>query len=95
MIIFQRVFKLQSYRADTNMHKKHQKVLKRGLSLLYATYRHDLFDITVKHHQNIPNGIRVIERTRKCLRTDVRTDRWMDGRTPGSSLYPPNLLVGG
>ena len=36
-----------SYRADTNMHKNikwqiTQKVLKRGLSLLYATHRYDL-----------------------------------------------------
>ena len=52
-----------------------QKVIKRELTFLYATHRHDLFYITVKYHQNIPNGIQVIERTRKCLRTDVRTDR--------------------
>ena len=69
------------------MHKsikgeKTQRVLKRGLSFLYATYRHDLFYITVKYHQIIPNGFQVIERTR-------------NGRTPGSSLYPPNLSVGG
>ena len=68
------------------MHKKHQrgdnsKILKRGLSFLYATHRHDLFYITVKYHQNILNGIRVIERTRKCLRTDGRTDERTDGRT--------------
>ena len=63
------------------MHKKHQmgdnsKVLKRGLSFLYATHRHDLFYITVKYESsNILNGIQVIERTRKCLRTDrLRTD---------------------
>ena len=77
--------------------KKHQtkdnsKSMKRGLSFLYATHRHDLFNKTVKYHQNIPNGIQVIERTRKCLWTDGRTD---DGWTPGSSLYPPNLSVGG
>ena len=54
-----------------------KKVLRRELSLLYATHRHDLFYITVKYHQNIPNGIQVIERTRKCLRTDV----WTDGQT--------------
>ena len=72
-----------------------QKVIKQELSFLYATHCHDLFYITVKYHQNIPNGIQVIERTQKCLRMDV----WMDGRTdneqtPGSSLYPPNLSVG-
>ena len=43
-----------------------QKVLKRGLSFLYATHRHDLFYITVKYHQNIPNDMQVIEQTRKC-----------------------------
>ena len=58
------------------MHKKSikgeitQKVLKQGLSFLCGTHCHDLFYVSVKYHQNIPNGIRVIERTRKCLRTD-------------------------
>ena len=61
------------------MHKKHQmgdnsKVIKRELPFLHATHRHDLFYITVKYHQNIPNGNQVTEQTRKCLRTDVRTD---------------------
>ena len=55
-----------------------KKVIKRELSFLYATHRNDLFYISVKYHQSIPNGIQVIERTRKCLRTDGRTD---DGRT--------------
>ena len=72
-----------------------QKVLKGKLSFLYATHHHDLFYITVKYHQNIPNGFQVIERTWKCLRTDVRTDGRTDGRTLGSSLYPPKLSVGG
>ena len=40
-----------------------QKVLKQGLSFLYSTHFHDLFYITVKYHQNIPNCIQVIERT--------------------------------
>ena len=52
------------------MPKKHQrgdnsKVLKRELSFLYATHRHNLFYITVKYHQNIPNGFQFIEWTRK------------------------------
>ena len=51
-----------------------QKVLKGELSILYATHRHDLFYITVEYHNYIPNGFQVIERTRKCLQTDVRTD---------------------
>ena len=49
-----------------------QEVLKRESSFLYATHGHDLFYITVKYHQNIPNSFQVIERTRKCLRTDAR-----------------------
>ena len=69
-----------------------QKVLKQGLSFFYATHCHDLFYIAMKYHQNIPNGIHVIERTQKCLQMDGHADK---GRTPGSSLYPPNLLVGG
>ena len=65
-----------------------QKVIKQELFFLYATHRHDLFNITVKYHQNIPNGIQVIERTRKCLRTDGR-------RTDATLIdLPPNLSVG-
>ena len=61
-----------------NMHKNikgkiTQKVIKRELSFLYATHRHDLFYITVKYHQNIPNGIQVIEQTRIYLGTDGQT----------------------
>ena len=59
-----------------------QRVLKRELSFfLHATHRHDLFYIAVKYHHNIPNGIQIIELTRKCLRTDVWTDvQTTDGR---------------
>ena len=52
-----------------NTHKKSingeitKKVLKRELSFLYVTHRHDLFYITVKYHQNIPHGFQVIEWT--------------------------------
>ena len=53
------------------------------------THCHDLFYITVKHHQNIPNGIQVIERIRKCLWTDIRTDRWRtDARLMAISPEP-------
>ena len=68
------------------MHKKSikgeitQKVLKRELSFLYVTHSHDQFYITVKYHQNIPNGFQVKERTRKCLQTDVWMDRRIDTR---------------
>ena len=61
------------------MHKKASKVdnsktLKQELSFLYATLRIGMFYITVKYHQNVPNGFQVIERTRKCLRTDTLTN---------------------
>ena len=49
---------------------------------MYATHCHDLLYITVKYHQNNPDGFQVIEWTR-------------NERTPGSSLYPPNLSVWG
>ena len=63
-----------------------KKVLKRELSFSYMTHLHALFYITVKYHQNIPNGIQVMERTRKCLRPA--------GRTPDSSLYPRTFRSG-
>ena len=34
-----------------------------------------------KYYQNISKGIKVIERTSFCLRTDRRTDRRTDGQT--------------
>ena len=51
------------------MHKKHQRG--DNSKSIKATYRHDLFYITVKYYQNIPKGIQVIERT-KNGRTDGR-----------------------
>ena len=92
MITFQRVFKLQSgheYAYKSIKGEITQKVLKRGLSILYATQRHDLFYITVKYHQNILNGIRVIEWTRKCLRMDVRTEEHQVHH-----YIPPTFLSG-
>ena len=76
--------KLYTHRHKCRRYKKiikgeiTQKVRKHELSFLYATYRHDLFYITVKYHQNILNGIQVIEWTRKCLR---RNGQRMDGQT--------------
>ena len=72
--------------------KKHErgdnsKCIKRKALILYATHRHDLFYITVKYHQNIPNGFQVIERTRKCLRMDIRTDGWTDRQTDGRQAH--------
>ena len=67
------------------MHKKYlrgdnSKSIKVRALILYVTHHHDLFYITVKYGKNIPNDFQVIERTR-------------NGRTPGSSLYSPNLSV--
>ena len=44
------------------------------MSFLYATYRHDLFFITVKYHDYIPKGIQVTERTRTCIKKHRRGD---------------------
>ena len=44
-----------------------QKIWQRGISFLYATHRHDLFYITMKYHQNNPNGFQVMEGTRHCI----------------------------
>ena len=63
-----------------------QKVIKRELSFLYATHRHDLLYITIKYQKNIPNSIQVIERTRKCLRTGVLTDGRTDRRQTDARL---------
>ena len=76
--------------------KKHQrgensKSIKGELSFLYATYCHDLFYITVKYHQNIPNSFKVTERTRKCLWTYRRTDGQTITRLIAISL---NLWLG-
>ena len=71
-----------------------QKVIKQELSSLYATHRHDLFYITVKYHQNISNGIQVIELTRNCLRADGRTN----GKTPDgrqAHRYMPRIFRSG
>ena len=43
------------------------KSMKRELSFLYMTHRHDLFYITVKYHDYIPYGFQVIERTQNCI----------------------------
>ena len=84
------------------MHKKASKgrymknKIKRELSFLYATHRQDLFYIAVNYHQNIPNGIQVIERTLNCLPMDASLFALSPepfGRG-SSSLYPPNLSVG-
>ena len=65
-----------------------KSVLKLKLSFLYGTHRHDPFYMSVKYQQNIPNGIQVIKRTQKCLRTDRRTDRRTDARLIAISLEP-------
>ena len=64
-----------------------QKVFKGELSFLYAIHHHDLFYINVKYHQNIPNSFQVIKLTRKCLRTDVRTNILTDEQTDGRQAH--------
>ena len=58
MIIYQRVFKLWSGHeiASETIKENNPESIKRELSFLYVTYRHDLFYITIKYHLNIPNG---------------------------------------
>ena len=64
-----------------------QKVLKRELSYSYATHRHDLFYVTVKYYQNIPNGIKVVERTQTFLWTDrQRTDARLIAISPDRKI---------
>ena len=81
--------------------KKHQreddsKVLRRDLSFLYATHWHDLFyiiEVSSKYSERYSSNradTKFFTDGRTNGRTDGRTD---DGRTPGSSLYPPNLSV--
>ena len=65
------------------MHKKHQrgdnsKRIKARALIFVARHLHDLFLISVKYHQKIPNRFQDIERTRKCLRTDEQMDRLTD-----------------
>ena len=38
------------------------------MSFLYATHHQDLFYITEKYHDYIPNGIQVTERTGICIK---------------------------
>ena len=49
-----------------------------------------------KYYQNISKGIKVIERTSFCLRTDRRTDRRTDGQTDGrqADRYIPRSFSG-
>ena len=44
-----------------------QKVWKKELPFLYRTHCQDLFNITVKYHDNIPKSIQVMEQTRNCI----------------------------
>ena len=64
--------RFSSYGADTKLHLKpsrgnNSESMKRELSFLYATHHHDLFYITVKYHDYIPNSFQVMERTRNCI----------------------------
>ena len=44
-----------------------QKVWQQELPFLYATHPHDLFYITIQHHQNIPEDFQVMEQTWNCI----------------------------
>ena len=77
---------IQVIQRTRNCIKKHlrgdnSKCIKARALILYAINRHDLFYITVKYHQTIPNSFQVKKRTR-------------NGRIPGSSLYPLNISIG-
>ena len=61
------------------------------LSFLHATLLPNALYKLTKFHENSSKGIGVMGRTRFRLQTDGQMDR----RTPGRSLYPPNLSVGG
>ena len=44
-----------------------QKIPQQELPFLYATHSLHLFYITIKYHQNIPNGFQVMEWTSNCI----------------------------
>ena len=56
-----------------------QKEWKWELSFLYVIHPHDLYYITVKHHDDIPNGIEVMEQTQNCIlnhQREITQKRW-------------------
>ena len=62
-------------------------------SFLYATCRLVLFCISTKHHQNIPKGIRVTERTRNLFQTKQREITPKSRKSELSFLYMTCRLV--
>ena len=73
-----------------------QKASKGEQPFLHATHRLDPIYMPTKYYQNISKGIKVIERTSFCLRTDRRTDRRTDGQTDGrqADRYIPRSFSG-
>ena len=73
-----------------------QKANKGEQPFLHATHRLDPIYMPTKYYQNISKGIKVIERTSFCLRTDRRTDRRTDGQTDGrqADRYIPRSFSG-
>ena len=65
-----------------------QKASKGAQPILHATHR------PTNYYQNISKGIKVIERTSFCLRTDGLVDGRTDGRTDGrqADRYIPRTL---
>ena len=56
---------------------------------MYAAHLHDLFYITVKYHQNITNGFKVIEQTR-----NGQTDGRQAHRYKKQPLFVHNIDLG-
>ena len=59
-----------SYRADTKLHLKWSRgnnSEKMTARIAIATHCLDLFYITIKYHQNIPNSFQVMEMTGNCI----------------------------
>ena len=84
-----------SYGADTKLHLEwsrgnNSEIWQQELPFLYATHHHDLFNIIIKYHRNIPNGFQVKERTQNCIwnnQREITTKVW---RGELSFLYATN-----
>ena len=69
MIMYQRVFKLQSghENASETIKRNNSESAKVRVVILGDDTASSLFYITVKYHDNVPKGIQVMERTRNCF----------------------------
>ena len=87
--------------AQASPYKVHSREITQQASkgeqpFLHATHCLDPIYMPTKYYQNISKGIKVIERTSFCLRTDRRTDRRTDGQTDGrqADRYIPRSFSG-